>query len=79
MLKAPGLADRRCRGQRIISPAAASPHAGAIYLSTLGWYIAALGGYLEVRAVFPEHPEDDVVVAVGRGWVEEPDARRRGG
>jgi hypothetical protein len=43
MLKPPGLADRRCRGQRII------------------------------------HPEDDVVVAVGRGWVEEPDAGRRDG
>jgi len=32
-----------------------------------------------VRAVFPEHPEDDVVVGVGRGWVEEPDVGRRDG
>jgi hypothetical protein len=37
----------------------------------------ALGGHLEVRAVFPEHPEDDVAVR-GR-WVGEPDAGRRGG
>jgi transcriptional regulator with XRE-family HTH domain len=59
-----------------LEAAAASPHAGAIYLSTLGGYIAALGGHLGVRAVFPE---DDVVVAVGRGWVEEPDAGRRDG
>jgi DNA-binding XRE family transcriptional regulator len=62
-----------------LEAAAASPHAGAIYLSTLGGYIAALGGHLEVRAVFPEHPEDDVAVAVGGGWVENPDAGRRGG
>ena len=48
-----------------LEAAAASPHAGAIYLSTLGRYIAALGGHLEVRAVFPEHPEDDIAVAVG--------------
>jgi DNA-binding transcriptional regulator YiaG len=62
-----------------LEAAAASPHAGAIYLSTLGGYIAALGGHLEVRAVFPEHPEDDVAVAVGGGWVGEPDAGHRGG
>lgn len=62
-----------------IEAAAASPHAGAIYLSTLGGYIAALGGHLEVRAVFPEHPEDDVAIAVGGGWVGEPHAGRRGG
>jgi predicted XRE-type DNA-binding protein len=62
-----------------LEAAAASPHTGAIYLSTLGGYIAALGGHLEVRAVFPEHPEDDVAVAVGAGWVGEPDAWRRGG
>jgi hypothetical protein len=30
---------------------AASPHARAIYHSTLGGYIAALGGHLEVRAI----------------------------
>ena len=62
-----------------LEAAAASPQAGAIYLSTLGGYIAALGGHLEVRAVFPEHPEDDVAVAVGGGWVEDPDVGRRGG
>ena len=62
-----------------LEAAAASPHVGAIYLSTLGGYIAALGGHLEVRAVFPEHPEDDGAVAVGGEWVGEPDARRRGG
>ena len=61
-----------------LEAAAASPHTGAIYLSTLGGYIAALGGHLEVRAVFPEHPEDDVAIAVGREWVGELDAGRRG-
>ena len=60
-----------------LEAASASPHAGAIYLSTLGGYIAALGAHLEVRAVFPEHPEDDV--AVGGEWVGEPDAGRRDG
>ena len=76
------LAERLGMSQPNVSKleaAAASPYAGAIYLSTLGGYIAALGGHLEVRAVFPEHPEDDVSVAVGGGWVGEPDARRRGG
>jgi DNA-binding transcriptional regulator YiaG len=62
-----------------LEAASASPHAGAIYLSTLGRYIAPLGGHLEVRAVSPEHPEDDVAVAVGWGWVGEPDAGHRGG
>lgn len=63
-----------------LEAAAANPHAGAIFLSTLGGYIAALGGHLEVRAVFPEHPEDDVAVAVGGGGgVGEPDAGRQGG
>ena len=62
-----------------LEAAAASPHAGAIYLSTLGGYIAALGGHLEVRAVFPEHPEDDVAFAVGRGLVGEPESGHRGG
>lgn len=55
-----------------IEAAAGSPHASAIYLSTLGSYIAALGGHLEVRATFPEHPEHDVAVAVGA----EPDEER---
>ena len=32
---------------------------GDIRLSTLGGYVAALGGRLEVRAVFPDHPEHD--------------------
>jgi DNA-binding transcriptional regulator YiaG len=62
-----------------LEAAAASPQGGAIYLSTLGGYIAALGGHLEVRAVFPGHPEDNVAVAVGGGWVGEPDAGRRDG
>jgi len=38
---------------------------GEVLLGTLAGYIEALGGRLEVRAVFPEHPENDVVVAVG--------------
>ncbi len=38
--------------------------AGAVQLSTLARYIAALGGQLEVRVTFPEHPEDNVAVSV---------------
>ena len=37
---------------------------GDIRLSTLGGYVAALGGRLEVRAVFPDHPEHDVSVTL---------------
>ncbi|MDP9454658.1 MAG: transcriptional regulator [Actinobacteria bacterium] len=37
---------------------------GDIRLSTLGGYVAALGGRLEVRAIFPDHPEHDVSVAL---------------
>ena len=45
-----------------------------IRLSTLGGYVAALGGRLVVRVVFPNHPEHNVSVALpgeapsGRGW-----------
>lgn len=35
-----------------------------IRLSTLSGYVAALGGRLEIRAVFPDHPEHDVSVAL---------------
>jgi len=38
---------------------------GKVLLGTLAGYVEALGGRLELRAVFPEHPEDDVTVAVG--------------
>lgn len=38
---------------------------GEVLLGTLVGYVEALGGRLEVRAVFPEHPEDDVAIAVG--------------
>ena len=33
-------------------------------LSTLGGYVAALGGRLEVRAIFPDRPEHNVSVAL---------------
>lgn len=33
-------------------------------LSTLAGYLAALGGHLEVRAVFPDHPEHNVSLAL---------------
>ncbi len=64
--------------------AAAGSGEGQVLLSTLAGYVEALGGHLEVRAVFPGHPENDVAVAVGGGWAgepreggREPDARRR--
>lgn len=47
-----------------------------IRLSTLGGYVAALGGHLEVRAVFPDHPEQEVSVALPGGG-PAPDEDRR--
>lgn len=41
--------------------------AANIYLSTLAGYIEALGGHLELRATFPEHPDTDVAVTVPAG------------
>jgi DNA-binding XRE family transcriptional regulator len=38
-------------------------HTPDIYLSTLGKYVAALGGQIEIRAVFP----DEVITLVGGG------------
>lgn len=53
---------------------------GEMLLSTLAEYVEALGGRLEVRATFPEHPEANIAVAVGRGSEhgdeEDPDAGR---
>lgn len=37
---------------------------GDMSLATLASYLAVLGGRLEVRAVFPEHPEDNVALAL---------------
>lgn len=37
---------------------------GDMSLTTLSSYLAALGGRLEVRAVFPKHPEDNVALAL---------------
>ena len=37
---------------------------GDMSLTTLSSYLAALGGRLEVRVVFSEHPEDNVALAV---------------
>ena len=35
---------------------------GDMSLTTLASYLAVLGGHLEVRAVFPDHPEDNVAL-----------------
>lgn len=40
-------------------------------LSTLAHYVEALGGRLEVRALFPDHPENDVALPVAAGGPEE--------
>lgn len=45
--------------------AAGKRDAGAVHLSTLAGYVEALGGRLEIRATFPEHPETDVAVPIG--------------
>lgn len=37
---------------------------GDMSLTTLASYLAVLGGRLEVRAVFPEHPEENVALAL---------------
>lgn len=37
---------------------------GEMSLTTLSSYLTALGGRLEVRAVFPEHPEDNVALSL---------------
>lgn len=37
---------------------------GDMSLTTLASYLAVLGGHLEVRAVFPEHPEDNVALSL---------------
>jgi len=37
---------------------------GDMSLTTLSSYLAALDGRLEVRAIFPEHPEDNVALAL---------------
>ncbi len=48
-------------------------HTQDIYLSTLRKYIAALGGQVEVRAVFP----DEVITLLGDGrTTEAPGAKR---
>lgn len=39
-------------------------HGEEVHLSTLGGYIAALGGRLELRAIFEDHPEQDVTIDV---------------
>lgn len=39
-------------------------HGEEVHLSTVGDYIAALGGRLEVRAIFEDHPEHDVTIDV---------------
>lgn len=44
---------------------------GDLYLSTLTNYVAALGGELHLRAVFPDEEEVDLVV------VNEDDVRQR--
>ena len=50
-----------------LEAATARPHAGAIYLSTLGGYIAALGGHLEVRASSPSTPRTTSSPSAGDG------------
>ena len=56
-------------------------HNDDLRLSTLGGYIAALGGRLEVNAVFPGHPEQTMNVVVSGDLDEqtltEPGATRR--
>ena len=37
---------------------------GDMSLTTLSSYLSALGGRLEVRVIFPEHPEDNVALAL---------------
>lgn len=45
--------------------------AANIYLSTLAGYVEALGGHLELRATFPEHPETNVAVPIATATAED--------
>ena len=51
-------------------------HQDDLYLSTLRSYVAALGGRLELRAVFPDEAMTLDVGSFGRTSVEGPTARR---
>lgn len=52
-------------------PASGKSSAANIYLSTLAGYVEALGGRLELRATFPEHPETDVAVPIAAAAVDD--------
>lgn len=45
-------------------------HEGDVYLSTLSRYVAAFGGHIEVRAVFPE---ETITLLRGPGENTPPD------
>ncbi|MGH3147016.1 MAG: helix-turn-helix domain-containing protein [Rubrobacter sp.] len=52
-----------------------------VHLSTLGDYVAALGGRLEINAVFPDHPEQTMSIVVAgdldERTLDKPEATRR--
>lgn len=48
-----------------------------VLLDTLARYVEAIGGRLEVRVSFPDHPGDDIAVRVG-SFVESPVGVRAG-
>ncbi len=66
--EASGLTQAELAGKMKVSQPNVSKIEGSgadMKLSTLAGYLAALGGHLEVRAVFPDHPEHNVSLALG--------------
>jgi DNA-binding XRE family transcriptional regulator len=63
-----GLTQAELAGQLGVSQPNVSKIEGSgadLKLSTLAGYLKALGGHLEVRAVFPDQPEYNVSLALG--------------
>lgn len=67
----PNVAKIEAAGKRDAGEAGYGAGYGAVHLSTLAGYVEALGGRLEVRATFPEHPETDVAVPIGAAAAED--------
>lgn len=78
--EASGLTQADLAGQLGVSQPNVSKIEGSgadLKLSTLAGYLAALGGRLEVRAVFPDQPEFDVSLALGPQFSGEREVAER--
>ncbi len=73
-----GLTQKRLADELQVSKPNVSKVEGQedIRLSTLRHYVEALGGHLEVRAVFEDHPEQTVNIVLPRNTGEQAPAKR---